>query len=133
MDTILGGILSRNELNTKLIYEICSEIGIKLITRFDFVQFLIVLQENNFRFSILEYDKPDYESIDQLKIIQKIRPKLPIIIISNEINQEIGGKLHEEGAYYLYLNPINRNIFQKIISGALDTYMNKDFKGKQYL
>jgi len=57
-----------------------------------------------------------------IKVIKRIRPKIPLIIISEEVDQKTGGKIYDEGTFYLCVRPVRREVIRNALSAAISTY-----------
>jgi DNA-binding NtrC family response regulator len=58
-------------------------------------------------------------TLNWVKVVRKVRPKLPLIIFSDEVNQKTGGKIYDEGTFYLCLRPVQKRVLHNVLSAAL--------------
>ena len=109
-----------------------SELQMTIVNRQDFASFLLELQEHDYALAICDGSKSISECLKWVKVIKKMRPKVPLIVISSEIDKIWGGKLYEERIYHLCEKPINRDYLKEILSATLSSHgpQNKfSFKG----
>ncbi len=96
-----------------------NETGVKLITANDFNTFLFEIQKREYCAAIVECNVNDEEFLHRIKLINKSRPKLPVIIIVEQEERNIGAKILDENIFYLLLSPIDDTLLCEIISAAI--------------
>jgi len=97
------------------------EIGKESVRRaFHFLE--IILEPPLQELGLLAQDRVKLWRIkQQVKIIKRIKPKIPLIVISDDIESVEGGKIYEEGVFHLAQKPIDKNIIKEIISASINT------------
>ncbi len=78
------------------------------------------VMEKDFRFFIFDCGGMSAEGLGWVKLVRHMRPKIPLIILCNDVDREIGGRLLEEGIFYLAIRPFQRNVFTQVLRSALN-------------
>lgn len=117
-----GIILSRDDDTISLCFEICSEVGIALVKKKEFAGFILDLQENDYDMVICDCTETFSICHDWVKIIKRINPKTPLIILNERITPGEGGILYQEGIFNLTEKPIDTKIIKEIISATVSFY-----------
>lgn len=112
-------ILSQDPEISKLCDEVGEEIGMRMERISDLAGFLLALQEKDYQVALFDCIQMDDIKLSWVKVVRRIRPKIPLIIISDEVNQKTGGKIYEEGTFYLCLRPVQKKVLRKVLSAAL--------------
>ncbi|HKB87113.1 MAG TPA: hypothetical protein VKD08_13130 [Ignavibacteriaceae bacterium] len=117
-----GIILSSDEKTISQCFEICSEIGIALVRKKEFAGFILDLQENDYDMIICDCNESFTICHDWVKIIKRINPKIPLIILNEKTSAREGGILYQEGIFNLTEKPIDINIIKEIITATIPFY-----------
>ncbi len=117
-----GIILSIDEKTVSQCFEICSEIGIALVKKNEFAGFILDLQENEYDVIICDCNQSFTVCHNWVKIIKRISPKIPLIILSERTDPQEGGILYQEGIFNLTEKPIDNNIIKEIITATIPFY-----------
>ncbi|MDP2366207.1 MAG: hypothetical protein Q8M94_20845 [Ignavibacteria bacterium] len=100
-------------------FNCCSEIGMGLLKQSEFTNFIFELQQDLIDLIIFDSNDQYTDCLKQVKIIRRIKPKISLIVISDDIERIDGGKIYEEGIFHLAQKPIDKNIIKEIISASL--------------
>ena len=117
-----GIILSSDEDTISQCFGICSEIGIALIKKTEFAGFIVDLQENEYDMVICDCMESFTVCHNWVKIIKRINPKTPLIIVNEKTSPQEGGILYQEGIFNLTEKPLDNNIIKEIITAAIPFY-----------
>ena len=117
-----GIILSKDEDTISVCFEICSEIGIALVMKKEFAGFILDLQENDYDLIICDCSETFSICHDWVKIIKRINPKTPLIILNERTTPNEGGILYQEGIFNLTEKPIDAKIIKEIIAATVTFY-----------
>jgi DNA-binding NtrC family response regulator len=118
-------ILSQDIEIIRLCDEVGDEIGMKMERISELADFLLALQEKDYEVALFDCIHADDITLNWVKVVRKIRPKLPLIIFSDEVNQNTGGKIYEEGTFHLCIRPVQKKVFRQILSAAIDIKRSK--------
>lgn len=121
---ILNAILHNPQADTlQHCQEISREIGIHLACSRNLADFLLALQQNDLHLAIFEVEQVTLEQLDWLRLIRKMRPKIPLIIICDAPVREIEAQLYELGIFYVGIRPVHRGILGEIFLAAIKCYI----------
>jgi DNA-binding NtrC family response regulator len=112
-------ILSHDQKIISMCKDLGAEVGMKVSSKSNLANFLLSLQENDYQVAMLDCNHMDSENLKWVKVVRRIRPKIPLIIFSDEVDQKTGGKIYDEGTFYLCIRPVNKRILHDILSAAL--------------
>jgi DNA-binding NtrC family response regulator len=112
-------LLTQDKEIISLFTSATSELQTKLVEKPDFASFILEIQENDYELAICDCSRSLSECLKWVKVIKKIRPKVPLIVISSEIDKTSGGKLYEESIYHLCEKPIHEEYLKQILTASL--------------
>ncbi len=81
-------------------------------------ELLLDLLEHDVNLLILDIDLADITGVEILPVIRKMRPRLPVILISDDYNQKIRKAAAEQGITYQASKPISWAETTAIISAT---------------
>jgi len=115
-----GIILTKDSNLSKLFEEIGQGLNLKFESDSEISDYLLKVLDDVF--SVIVYDCTNLEqvSLNWIKIIRRIRPKLPLIVISKDIDPRVGGELYDEGTFYYQQQPVNGDVLCDVLAGALN-------------
>ena len=116
-----GIIFSSDNKVVDICFDSCSELGMALVKQTEFTNFIFELQHDILDLIIFDSTNQFPDCLKLVKIIRKIKPKTPLIVISDDIENIEGGKIYEEGIFHLAQKPINKNIIKEIIGASINT------------
>jgi DNA-binding NtrC family response regulator len=117
-----GIILSSDETIISQCLEICSEVGIALVRKKEFAGFILDLQENDYDMILCDCSESFSVCHNWVKIIRRINPKTPLIILNERTSPTEGGILYQEGIFNLTEKPLDNNIIKEIITASIPFY-----------
>jgi len=112
-------ILSQDIEIIRLCDEVGDEIGMRMERIPELADFILALQEKDYEVALFDCIHADDITLNWVKVVRKIRPKIPLIIFSDEVNKKTGGKIYEQGTFYLCLRPVQKKVLRKVLSAAL--------------
>lgn len=124
---LTGIIYSSDNYSVDVCFDCCSEIGIGLVKQSDFTNFIFKLQQDPFDVIFFDSEHLYKEWLKYIKIIKSIKPKVPLIFISDKVETSEGGKIYEEGIFHLAQKPLNKEIIKEVITASI-----KNLSGKRY-
>ncbi len=116
---LTGIIYSSDNHSVDICFDCCSEIGIGLVKQNDFTNFIYKLQQDPFDVIFFDSELLKKDWLKHIKIIKSIKPKVPLIFISDEVEVLDGGKIYEEGIFHLAQKPLNKSIIKEVISASI--------------
>ena len=87
-----------------------------LITKSKLHSILNIL-DKEITFFILDFELPENSNLELISIIRAIRPRLPIIVLSEDISIHIRKKLAQIGVFYHALKPLHISELEQIVAG----------------
>ena len=109
-------ILSTDEETISICSDCTRELEMDLVCKGDFASILLELQENDYQVIFCDCSDNSQKCSNWIKVIKKIRPKVPLIVFTREINKSTGGKLYQEGIFNLCEKPLSKNYLKEVLS-----------------
>jgi DNA-binding NtrC family response regulator len=117
------GIIFSSDINVvDTCFDSCSELGMALVKQTEFTNFIFELQQDILDLIIFDSTNQFADCLKLVKIIRKIKPKTPLIVISDDVENIEGGKIYEEGIFHLAQKPIDKIIIKEIIGASINTF-----------
>lgn len=91
----------------------------ELVILSNHIDLLLFLLEHDCLAAIYGLESPSEVGLKVVQILRRIRPKLPLIVISDEATREVGGKILQEGVNYYALKPISPEQFHQVMTTVL--------------
>lgn len=110
-----GIIYSSDQSLIETLLEVFSDIGIGIIKQADFTNFIFELQQDILDLIVYDSDTSPDSYFKHIKIIRKIKPKTPLIVISGNSENLDGGKLYEEGVFHIGQKPISKINLKEVL------------------
>ncbi len=108
------------------IADLFRKVGDKINVAFDVIDnlpdCLFKLVSDKYAVVTFDCEVLDLENLRWLKIIHKIRPKLPLIVMSKELDKKVGGEIHQAGAFFYQQHPIDQKVLEEVLLGALNEF-----------
>ena len=79
------------------------------------VKFISSMLEKEISLLILDLDQPQGANFDSIDIIRKLRPRLPIIVLSADSSLEMLKILAQKGVFYTASKPIQAEEIEEVI------------------
>jgi DNA-binding NtrC family response regulator len=117
-----GIVLSQDSETITLCERVGKIIGLKVIYKHDLANFLLSMQENDFHVAVFDCSDIGKNNIEWVKVIKKTRPKIPLIVFTSESEQKGGGKMYEEGIFYIGTTPVHEKVLRNVLSAAVASY-----------
>lgn len=118
-------MLSKDSLLISECREILNEMNIEVDIIFDFTGLLLELQDNDYKIIIIDCSLKTQKCLTWAKLLRKIRPKIPAIFITSNIDKELGARLYEENIYHMLQIPVNKNLLKEVL---FQTIINQETK-----
>ena len=71
--------------------------------------------DGNFDAVVVDDDLAGMGGVEALPILKQIRPKLPIIVLSFEVSQEVSRRIAEIGVLYHFVKPVNPSDMLQVV------------------
>lgn len=100
--------------------------GAKINLTFDFndnlAEYFLKLVSDRYAVTAFDCEQLDPDNLRWIKVIRRIRPKLPLIVMSKELDNKIGWEIHEAGAFFYQQHPIDQKVLGEVLLGALNNF-----------
>lgn len=110
----------QNEDCSDRLFDIFREMDLSMVVLNDEADFLLSILEEDFDAVFFDLELPDAHGLKTVKIVRRIRPKLPLIVLTQECNPELGGKVMQEGVAYFGDKLINQEAIRNTLNKLLN-------------
>ena len=100
--------------------EILAELNLEITAVESHADLLLEVLNRDYDTAIYGFDNAKGIGLKIVKILKKIRPKVPLIVISDDPSSALGGKVLQEGVAYYALKPLNPEAMRNAVRNALD-------------
>lgn len=80
---------------------------------------LLAVAEDNIRLVILDLSIQEPSGAKTVEILKKIRPRLPVIVLSGDHSIETGRQVLQHGVFYYLLKPLDAKELDQVVQTAL--------------
>jgi len=101
----LGGALRRESYNIRVVESGSAATKMVLKKKFDVL--------------ILDIHMAGISGLETIPLIKKIRPDLPIIVITGNTSEEMERKVRTQGIFYYFIKPFEIEEMKQVIKSAL--------------
>ncbi len=112
-------ILSTDEETISVCSKCTRELDMDLVCKRDFPCMILELQENDYKVILCDCSDNFQKCSNWIKVIKKIRPKIPLIVFTGEIDKSTGAKLYQEGIFDLCEKPLSKDYLKEVLSAIL--------------
>ena len=112
-------ILSTDEETISVCSKCTRELEMDLVCKRDFPCMILELQENDYKVIMCDCSENFQKCSNWIKVIKKIRPKIPLIVFTEEIDKSTGAKLYQEGIFDLCEKPLSKNYLKEVLSAII--------------
>ena len=94
---------SKNKSIIATIKEVAVDQEISIRTEQRIEDFLLNVQEQDYKAILFDINMSCYEAIKTIRLIRRMRPKIPLIVLLNKIDKKSGGQILNEGVFHIIL------------------------------
>ncbi|NIR50045.1 response regulator [candidate division KSB1 bacterium] len=80
---------------------------------------LLQMLEKDYDALIVDLDMLSFDGLKMVKILRRMRPKVPLVVISNDPSKELGGKILQEGVIYYAVKPVHLEAVKQAVLNCL--------------
>jgi DNA-binding response OmpR family regulator len=117
-------VACRDELCLERLKELLSFEQLTFITIDEDTDLLLEILDRDYALIIYGLEKSDPQGLKMIRILRKMRPKVPLIVISDDPCEELGGKVLHEGVIHYAVRPFNPAAIKNAITTAIGTVAN---------
>lgn len=103
-------IESKNKSIIATIKEVAVNQEINIRTEQKMEDFLLNVQAQDYRAILFDINMSCYEAVKTIRLIRRMRPKIPLIVLLDKIDKKIGSQILNEGVFHIILSPNKRNL-----------------------
>ncbi|MFQ5751050.1 MAG: hypothetical protein ACE5HI_03560 [bacterium] len=119
MQTYRGIVRSKNRETVVLCQKVARQIGLSINIEPEVADFLLDLQIDDYQVAIFDFTQIEQGCLQWVKLIRCLRPKLPLIVLCDEIDRETESRMYEEKIFYLGLRPLDSEVFRDVITASM--------------
>ena len=123
MNTIL--LLLNNIEHRLQMQEICNELDFDLMVISNVIDFILEVEKKDYQTLFID-GSPDEEYLKLVQILKIIRPRIPIVCIADNDHKEYLQKIYNEGVFYLYTAPLNKDILIEVLKSSIVFKIKED-------
>lgn len=122
-DNSAGSILigsSDRAVLTALGSFITGNFDVKVVTVAETSDFLLEILDKRVDLTIIDVDLSGLPTAKTIQIFKKCRPRVPVIVISDDYSVETGSRIMEQGVFYYLYKPLEYDRLKEIVQSALN-------------
>lgn len=108
--------------------EVASEIHMLTHVETEIEDFLLAIQENDYVAIIFDLDMKGIEAVKTIRLIRRMRPKIPLIVIATKLNKNIGGQILNEGVFHIIVSPPTKISLRTALEAVSKTFLKNNVK-----
>ncbi len=81
--------------------------------------FLLEILDKKIDLTIIDLDLSGLPIDKTIQIMKKCRPKVPVIVLSDDYTVATGSRIMEQGVFYYIYKPLDMDRFREIVESAL--------------
>lgn len=112
-------VASRDEACQKSLHDIFDSRKQRIATVPDDADLLLALLDGDYIALIYDLEFSAIDSLKMVKILKKLRPKILLVVLSNDPSKELGGKVLQEGVAYYGIKPIHGQTISRVLLNVL--------------
>jgi len=118
--------LTYKEESKKILRLISSEMDVEIDLMNELTDFIYSLEEKEYQAVVIENNSEEIDILKLVRLGKDIRPGIPQIIMSDDKDKHTIGRLRQEGIFYNFIPPIDKEALKKIIQSALKLFYRKN-------
>jgi len=82
--------------------------------------FLLELLEQDYDAALLDLEHSKLGGLNAVRITRRIRPKLPLLVLSHDASKTLGGQVLQEGVAYYEIKPVDPTAIKNALIRTLN-------------
>ena len=119
MSGIAGLAYSADQKSRLHLDEICACLDLHWQTEHNIADFLLALEKNEFGIFLFDSQNVDKDTVKWVTFVRKLRPRVPLIVLSHRCEKAFCAKLLEQGVFYQCQHPVDREVLAEIFGSAI--------------
>ncbi len=108
--------------------EVASDIDLLTHVETEIEDFLLAIQENDYVAIIFDLHMKGIEAVKTIRLIRRMRPKIPLIVIATKINKNIGGQILNEGVFHIIVSPPSKESLRTALDAVSKASLKNNVK-----
>lgn len=92
----------------------------KVVSVAETSDFLLEILDKRVDLTIIDVDLAGLPTAKTIQIFKKCRPRVPVIVISDDYSVETGSRIMEQGVFYYLYKPLEYDRLKEIVQSALN-------------
>lgn len=88
--------------------------------------------EADYHLGVMDLDVPCGDNAAMVAVVRRLRPKLPLIVLSSDPSIEFGSRIVQEGVAYYDVKPVDPATLRHILEAYLTREMGSQASGKDH-
>jgi len=126
MKTMHALIRTKHPDTVAVCRDIGQQVGMTMTAREEVADFMLEMLDGDYDVVLFDSDRAEPANVSWVKFIRRFRPKLPLIVFCDEVDQERATQMYEENILYLGLRPLDRAILSSIVNAALQQRQSRN-------
>jgi FixJ family two-component response regulator len=110
---------SHDQAVVALFDELGEEIGYESEVTESASDLLLQLLDKDYAMAILDLDLPCGGGAKMVAVIRRVRPKVPVVVLSSDPSVEVGSQVVQEGVAYYCLKPVAKEPLKEVVTSLL--------------
>ena len=103
----------------KQISSLLTQYAFSIVIEKSTIKSILKILEQEIDFIILDFDTLPNSSIDLISIVRKMRPRIPIVVLSSDNSLETVRAFTEVGVFYYAIKPIQIIEIEKVLEALM--------------
>ncbi len=124
-DLKIAFIVSSDAAVRERLARLLEKIGVAYILERERARVIARILELNVKLIIVDMETEAVNGIDFLRLIKKLRPRVPLIVVTTDLSEEMHNCLLDAGAMYCLVKPVKEGEVTSVV-GQLMGYVSED-------
>lgn len=113
---------SQNNSIVPIVREIAGQLAIIIQAEYKIEDFLLNIQDNDYKAIIFDLQMSTFEGVKTVRLIRRMRPKIPLIALVEKIDKKTGGQILNEGVFQIVMSlPSPENLRATLMTALKNT------------
>ena len=112
-------ITSHDDDSCRLLLKLFSSEFLTVTCISDEADLFLETLEHDYNLIIYDTENSTLDSLKVIKILRKMRPKIALVVISNDPSKKLGGEFLQESVIYYDIKPFNPNALKGAVLQSL--------------
>lgn len=68
---------------------------------------------------VIDLELTEISGLRIIELIKRLRPRIPLIVLSGDVSMETGGRVLEKGVFFYFIKPLDLSFFGEVTDWAL--------------